>query len=530
MKLAHERRGGVARFFWPLAAPADVRSRLEKQGPVFVKIGQYLALRPDLLPQEYCDELLEFVDRAPSFPWEEARAIIEEDLGTSLEQSFATVDPAPLAAATIAQVHAGRLRSGESVVLKVRRPGIEQRIDSELRKLGWLWRGLEMIGAVPPIRRRELLSELKGWLLEEMDFRRELRNLQRLHALTADAAEIRVPRPYPELSGSNLLTQERLDGVPFSELIRLQRQGESERIARMGFDPARLGENLALTLLRQIFILEFFHADPHPGNLLALDGNRVGYVDFGLVDRLDPTVRRNQARYLDAVVRGDTPDILASVLEILEPGPGADVNQFRAEFLRETRRWRLERDLGGPEAGLSTAFAAYLKQLMRAARKSRMVVPRSVLSMYRAVITAETVATQMSPQADLIGVARGFLDEYRDLQTREQCSTENVDLFVSEWTTLLRQSPGRLNRLMTDLSENRLVIHATTADTSEVRRLGNCRARLVTLAIVSVALSVLLAGSQAGGLPFRTPIQTILLVLLGTVAAAMAFLWFRLRS
>ncbi len=352
--------------------PVAFRKFLEDRGPTFVKLGQFLALRPDLLPQEYCDELIKLLDRVPPFSWEEARAILTAELGRDPRDIFLSIDQRPLAAGSLAQVHRAVLPDGTEVAVKVQRPHVAEVVRRDLRRgrlLAWL---LERSGVSLVIAPGELVKELSSWLTEELDFRRELANLTRLHKLAAESAESRIPRPYPELSTARVLTATYLPGIRFTEILRAIQPGVNEPaqpVSAPGIDYRTLAEHLVRSTLEQIFRWQFFHADLHPGNLLALPDNVIGYVDFGLCDELDTQVRGSQLRYLTAVYNGDRPAMFKALTEILVAGPDTDLEAFRREFEAQTRELAVRRGAAENDADRSP-FGKYLIGLMRSAQAS----------------------------------------------------------------------------------------------------------------------------------------------------------------
>ena len=308
--------------------PADFARQLERRGPIFVKVGQFLALRPDLIPQEYCNELLKLLDRVAPFSWNDASLILTEDLGRPPEESFASINHRPIASASLAQVYLARTHGGREVAVKVQRPGIRERMDADLKQARRLLRLLEFTGKVSIVDRGELLAELERWMYEELDFTRELENVRAMRDLVQPGGRIRIPRPYPELSGKRVVTTEFLRGVPFSELLAALREGRPGQIDRIGFDRDLLAQTLLHSVLTSVFRYQTFHADVHPGNLIALESDRIGFVDFGLVDVLDETIRERQTLYLAAVYRGDVDEMYRSLLEILIPNPNWDPTRF----------------------------------------------------------------------------------------------------------------------------------------------------------------------------------------------------------
>lgn len=477
--------------------PVRLRKALVRLGPTFVKLGQYLAMRPDVLPQEYCDEMLDLVDRVPAFPWAVAQQTLIEDLGAPPEELFAFFPRQPVAAGSLAQVYMARTHDGEAVAVKIRRPEIEARVAKDLRRMGWVLRGLETSGVLIGISQRHLLNELERWLREELDFGRELRNLTRMAELYGDAAEMRVPRPYPELSSSRVLTAEYLEGLPLSEVLRQIRAGREDRLEALGADREQLARNLLHAILQQIFRDNFFHADTHPGNLIALTDQRIGFVDFGLVDRLDSGVRQGLTRYVAALYSGDMDKIFASLAEVLTISEGSDLGGFRQEFDEVARTWSRERDDESESSGGSgSPLGRFMIGVVQAARRHGLGVPPATLSMYRSLLVGETVARQVGTGSDLLSVGRGF---FRYLQLHEVLRAlhpEPLQGLALDVLTLFRDTPGELVRLLDHLAEDRIPFTVRTEASKEDRRLEGLKAKLVTLATASVGLAVLWLGAR----------------------------------
>ncbi len=326
--------------------PVGFRKLLERLGPTFIKLGQFLAMRPDVVPQRYCDELMSLLDRVPPFPWEQAKAILTEDLGADPSEIFELINPRPAATGSLAQVHRAYLHDGTEVAVKILRPGIREAVERDLKRSRLLARVLELSGATLILDPRETVAELSRWMLREIDLERELANLTRLYRLTAHSRIELIPRPYPDLCGPRVLTLEYLQGVSISDIItarRTDRRAELERIESLGIDRTRLAENLVTACLQQIFRYQFFHADLHPGNLMAMPGSAIGFVDFGLCDELDETIRDRQVRYLSAIYDGDPEQIYKATLEVLDADERSDLTKFRREVYDLTGDWMGER-------------------------------------------------------------------------------------------------------------------------------------------------------------------------------------------
>ena len=195
-----------------VGGPVGFRTLLERMGPTYIKVGQFLALRPDLVPQAYCDELMHLLDRVPSFPWEVAREILHEDLGRDPLETFASIDPEPAAAGSLAQVHKGALKDGTVVAIKIQRPGIRDRVLHDLAQARRLARVLHYARVTFIASPQELVDELRQWMFEELDIERELANVSRLRELAKHSRIEFLPRPYAHLSSKRILLPAMLTG------------------------------------------------------------------------------------------------------------------------------------------------------------------------------------------------------------------------------------------------------------------------------------------------------------------------------
>ena len=502
---------------------------LVRLGPTFIKIGQFLALRPDILPAAYCDELLRLVDRAPSTSWEIIRATIQSELGAEPEDLFLRISPQPLAAGSIAQVHLAETWDGEQIAVKVQRPGLPAQIKRDLRKIRWLAGFLKVSGIAPYISPTELVEELTRWLNQELNFSKELSNHTRMYEEMASEKRVRVPRPYPEFSSPRVISTEYLKGTPFSDLIRYARSGNFEQIERLDLDRNVLAERLIETSLDQIFRLRFFHADLHPGNLIAMSDNVIGLVDFGLTDVLDPTVQEVQSDYLGALYNNDIHGMYRAISQIFVAGPATDPEAFRRDFFAQTTRWLSMLEDASANGDTRSPTASYMITLMQLARSHDMRPPTSVLSMYRTLLTSESVAYHLRTEANLRDVGRQF---FNNLQLEKLISSYYPIPVLSrlmQLSELVRSGPGNFHQLLSDLSEGRFVLSVQSTESEQTRGYANKRARLLTLAIVSLTLAMLLTFTAGRKGNWENVINPVLWVMLLGVFGWMAILWRRLR-
>jgi ubiquinone biosynthesis protein len=478
--------------------PVAFRQFLERRGPIFVKIGQFLALRPDLIAPEYCEELMRLFERVRPFSWAEARQTMKEDLGAEPAELFAYIDSNPLATGSLAQTYYARLRDGTEVAVKVLRPDIRQQVARDLRHARRLARLLDASGSTFIWSPRDVVEELASWLEQEMDLRRELSNMRRLRRLTAESKFQVVPRSYRHLCGPRVLTTGYVRGVHVIDLLA-PRPGSRRPILSdpvdRGVDRDVLAENLILACLTQIFRYRFFHADLHPGNLIALPRDRLAFVDFGLCEELDETVRRHQMRYLAALYGRDNEKIFRSLLEILEPTERADAEALRRDFFASVRASESSSS-GEPHAAngaYTSPVANYMIAIMRAARRNGYRVPSRILAMYRALLTSESVAHQLGSKVDLRSVGGEFVSKQQSEEALNALDLENLQPALLSYLALWRESPGQLSQILSDLADNRFVLKTNVSENPDLKQDRNRRTRAVVTSIVAVSVAVLIA-------------------------------------
>jgi ubiquinone biosynthesis protein len=395
------------------AAPRLLRWYFQSCGGTFVKVGQILAVRYDLLPAAYCEELSRLLDQLPPDPIEEIVAILEADLGSAFLGHFARFSPEPLAAASIAQIHEAELTGGERVIVKVLRPGIQRRFRIDflfLRILARLFQGRLFLANIDL---RATVEELVDLTREELDFRREARNLEQMHELMlGDEIAHYTPRIYPGLCGNAVLTMERIDGIPVKRILAALEAGDRSLLAAWkadGIDPERVSETILRSLLIQILRHRVFHADPHPANLIVMPGGALGWVDYGMLGWLDEKAWREQFKMRLAIAEGHIENAYQSLLATLDPPREADLSRFEVEIKGYIRDWIVS--MHSPTASLVEKSAGhFLLRTFGAIRRTGIRVPLGTLRLYRTMVIGDIVILKLAPSADFRAPLQEFLE------------------------------------------------------------------------------------------------------------------------
>jgi len=406
----HARKGtargrGLGYFFarllnavtWPfldrslrdLPFPVQLRRRLERLGPTYIKLGQILSLREDILPKSITEELKHLLATLPAVPYPIFCELVVRGLGRPLDEMFLGIDEVPLGSASIGQVHRATTRDGDPVIIKVVKPGIPAILRRDAKLLGtagWL---LEL--AFPQYGPRRVIREFSDYTLREVDLRREADNAETFAANFADEPDIVFPKIYREFSAERVLTMEFFDGLrPDSRRVQAMPLEDRERLVDLG----------AEAIIRMIYKDGFFHADLHPGNLIVLPGPQAGFIDLGMVGRMHDDLRRTLLYYYYALVMGDAENAARYLSAAAEPGRGGDPAGFRRDVAEISTRWRRNSNFDSFSLG-----QLILESVSRGA-EYRMFFPVEMVLMVKALVTFEGVGQMLLPGFDVAEVSK----------------------------------------------------------------------------------------------------------------------------
>ena len=321
----------------PAAGPLRMRLALDELGGAWVKLGQMLAMRFDLLPPAYCDEMFKLLNQVRPYPYAQVREIVARELGGPPEEVFRSFETASFAAASIGQVHRAILPSGEAVAVKVQRPGIRESLQADI-ELMYAFSGLfDRFHLFGGTRTRTVIEEFARWTADELDYLVEARQAVVLYDHARGTTMEKVARVYREYTTSRVLTTELIEGIPLIEIIRAKREGNESYLRSLeehGYSLERIARHLDWNMLNEVYVFGYFHADLHPANLFVLPGDAIGYVDFGIVGQLPPEVRESLTRYSWLLFRGNIEAAIEELMRWLSPTSTSGATEAKRELVR----------------------------------------------------------------------------------------------------------------------------------------------------------------------------------------------------
>jgi ubiquinone biosynthesis protein len=455
------------------ATAARFRELLAELGPTFTKLGQLLSSRPDFLPAHWAEELESLQDDCSPLPLAEIRREIERGLGRPVEALFAELDDAPLASASIAQVHRARTHAGEAVVVKVQRPRIRERIESDLALLYYLARLFEAVieetGIYTPTG---MIEEFDRTVHEELDFGNEARNAIAMAEAARGREFLVIPRVHAELSSATVLTLDYVEGTKVSEVT-----------AEAGFDLERVARNVIEAAFRQLFEDGLFHGDPHPGNILVLPGDRIALLDFGLVGRLTRVQQEALVTLIVAVALRD-PETVARVLNRIGlPDEHTPIAEFREDI-----RHILDRYLGLKLDEIRTA--TLLRDLLDLAVRHRIRIPKEYAVLAKASMTIEGIIRRLYPRLDILEVGLPYAKELLLARFTPGDASSTIIKSLLKLQGLAEDVPSQLSQILVDLEGGKFRVNVASEDVERVGGQVRALGVMLFLGLLAAALTV----------------------------------------
>ena len=494
-----------------------LRYAAEELGPTFVKLAQILSMRPDLVPPDVAAELQKLQDEVSPFSYEAVRSIIKEELGQEPEAAFSHIDEQPLAAASIAQVHRATLHDGKQIIIKIQRPDIQKVIDVDLEILSDLVKVLKRhsLNTVvsDPVA---VIAEFDRSIHRELDFLSEGRNIHRFGQMFADDPTVLVPSFYPDLSSSRVLVMDFVDGIKASNL---------EDLERKGLDRTVIAERGAQLILKQIFQYGFFHADPHPGNILVLEGNVIAPLDYGMVGNLDDSTIEALGSVLAGIIHKDTNRILRAfdALGITHDVANrialrSDINGFISQYYEVPLQKLQVGDL--------------LREVFEIFRVHQMTLPSNLSLMLKALVTVEGLGRLLYPDFDMVSEVRPYVGQlmYRRYDPRRRFR-DLLNLF-DDFSNLVEELPQSIRNTFRKVNAGELRIQFEHRNLEKLTKELNQSSNRISSAVIIAALiigSSLVMQVPSGPSFFGFPLVGVIGYLIASILG-LILLWNIFRS
>jgi len=479
--------GGNVEVPIPPDMPRKVRRMLEEMGPTFIKIGQLLGTRPDLIPKPFVDEFKNLYDKTTPSPFPEVKRLVEREIGRPMEEVFLEFAERPVASGSVGQVHFATLRNGERVAVKVQHPEIEERIYTDYQIMEPIVRFIENLFAASRVwQPREHLKEVFEMLHKELDYRYEARNHQLVYDSFKDIPEVKIPKIHWEYCAKRVLVLERIEAAKLSDF---------ENPVLKAMDGKSIARIITHAMAKQIFEDRLFHADPSPGNLMAVSSDCVAFLDFGAVGKVP---RRRAERIIELLVgflRSDVELVSRSLFEICNVRGEVDLKAFQRDVERIMDYHERER--------ASPADPVVLEMTIEVAKRHNMLLPPDFMLITRALFQFEGLCKKLDPQYELVEVLKPYLIAYVRRETLGWHAQKEVALdFAMTGLDLVKNFPNRMNNIIRKIEQNDIRVKVDALNTPEVQEREERRAFKGTFTLLLAALIIgagLVLGFGDGG-------------------------------
>jgi ubiquinone biosynthesis protein len=457
-----------------------MRMAFEELGPTFVKLGQVLATRPDLVPTEFVDEFKKLHDQVASVPFSAIKQVLEDQFGTAIDQVFREIDVVPLAAASIAQVHRAILNDGTEVVVKVQRPGIAEIIRDDVNILYYLADLLnKYVPDVRPFNPVGIVDEFFKTLELETNFIVEANNIRRFQQNFKSDPTIKIPDVYFEYSGRRVLVLEALKGIPLSQRASLEQEG---------IDRLKVMDAGLRSYFKMVFKDGFFHGDLHAGNLFILPDNRIGLIDFGIVGRANRRVQDAIANMFVSLYTEDYERLAYEYVELAPYSEEVDVDQFAKDL----------QDLLAPYFGLSMKDVNLGRLLMDStgiAARHRLVLPSELMLFFKSIVTVEGMAHMIVKDFNLLDYALEFAQELVKTKLSPERIAEDLRIVGRDTATLLKNFPRQTYQFIRKVNHPDFSLRLSLVELDELKRSVETSSNIIFLGLIigSLILSASLA-------------------------------------
>ena len=481
-----------------LTTQERLRLAFEELGPTFVKLGQLLSSRSDLLPESYVDEFRKLQDNVQPLTFEVVKEVVEKQLGKSLSEAYASFSPIPLAAASIGQVHEATLHTGEKVVVKIQRPEIEKIIETDISLLAFLAGLLEKyVPETKVIGPKTIVDEFFRTLYYELDFIVEANNVTKMKANLSSIPEIVIPLVYKQLSTNKILTMEKIEGLRVNDLKGLDAAGiDRKAIVAIG----------TRAFFKSVMIDGLFHGDLHGGNLFVLPGNKLGIVDFGIVGRLSEKSRDQLASMVMALLSEDYENLCYTYADLGNAGPSVDFDGFQREV----------RNTLSPYVGLSLDelnSGRILIEATKIAAKYDIKIPGDWMLVFKAIFTIEGMGRSLDPTFDLLAAGQDLVKDLVKEQYSFQRISRDFAWIAKDVASLAQTLPRQIRWMFKKFNSNDFAFEFKSPDIQNLKYEVEQTGRRVSLGIIGAGLfiaSSIAMNSTAGHQLWHYPVISVI--------------------
>ncbi len=471
-----------------------LRMTFERLGPTFIKFGQILSVRPDLLPKEYIAELEKLQDEVPPFEYKKVKSIVEHELGKKIKEVFRKFEERPIASASISQVHRAILNDGTKVAVKVQRPNIQQIIQTDIEILYFFAKLLEKhfkeLRHYKPV---DIVKEFESWTNREIDFSIEARNAQIFYHNFKGSKIVRIPKVYPKYSSEKVITLEFLDGVEIHKMGTIKKRWfDIGKVIDHGFD----------AVLTQVFMHGFFHADPHPGNILILKNNVIAFVDFGIVGYFDRPLKEKCIKLFVGILEEDVDAVVETLLEICS----ADSQIAVVKFKQDVSRILFEMQAGSEIKDMKVSLI--LEEILHTGVIYGMRMPTEFVLFGKTLITLEGLALEYSPDFRFLQACMPFIRKMQRAQLRPGNIANNLAANVLRMKRFVSNLPEKVDKTLESIQRGTVKIDIEDSDIKrlavEIDKSSNrlVYGGLIAAFLVSGALIMQVGGPEIYGVPF----------------------------
>ena len=485
--------------------PRRLREGIQVSGVTFVKFGQILSLQRDVLPTEYCNELMKLLDQCPEFSYDLIKDRIRNELGKDPQDIYTSFSEKPIAAASFGQVHEAYLPTGERVAVKVQRPGIVEIVHRDIQVMYSLAKLVDSMFDLS-ITLKENLAQFERWTKDELDYRVEARYAELLYDNIKEDPNIKIPKIYRKYTTAKVLTLEFIDGFAVSDYLRLIHSGDTEgRCAikkEKRFDDNIIVERMYNYYMKTAYEDGIFHADPHPGNIFIMEDNKIGYVDFGIIGTLGDATRNKLLNYSRAGAAKDTIATFEYFLELLDTRKARDIEGYKVKFREMLEAWINAATCPTATAG-EKSFSMLMLRSMDSMRRYKLTMTPEALSFYRTVVTLDSISLQIIPEFNSLDVSHKFFEDLKeDTINSELYSYDAYKTYYVDAAALYKDMPNRLEYILEKIVKNKMIVKTELVEPSNFRKEMNNRIKLIAIAMTMICAAIFFCGTinQSGPL------------------------------